>query len=394
VTGSQELDVLLASARTVVDSERLRELVSRGTDWRAVLDLCHRHDVAPLVHRTVRSALADEIPHWVHAELEQCQRDAVIRNLFLVSELLRVNAALSQAAVPVAAFKGPVLAQDAYDDFSLRDFCDLDILVRPADLDRAETVLQACGYDAVMGDRSYRSAFLGYHGQYTFTGPAGAVIDLHWRLSGKGVTFPLLADEVWPELRDLVLERRNLQTFSENHMVLFLAAHGTKEHWSRLKWLCDFAEFVRHHRGIDWTWVSERAERSGCSRALLLPTLLAAEWLDAPVPSDLLERARCNEAIHTLARQVQASLTRVGAEGQDEEFLRTLTAEERLMRRVVRVGTHLTTRTVGDHRAMPLPRALWPAYYGTRVFRLAYLGLRTLLRTLHNRDRRNRPSPQ
>jgi hypothetical protein len=230
-----------------------------------------------------------------------------------------------------------------------------------------------------MGDRGYRSAFLGYHGQYAFSGPNGAFVDLHWRLSGTGVTFPLRAEEVWPDLRDVVVEGRRLPTFSENHTALFLVGHGSKERWRSLKWLCDFAEFVRRHRGIDWDWVADHSERVGRSRAILLPILLSADWLDAPVPSELLARARRDDAVRRLAEEVQARLTSPGTEGPVQEFLHELAAEERLAHRMRRIGTSLTSRTVGDYQALPLPRWLWSVYYLTRPFRLAFVGARALL---------------
>ena len=63
------------------------------------------------------------------------------RNLVLTAELLRLFNLFDQAEIPAISFKGPVLTQLLYGDFSLREFSDLDIVVREADVSKAEDIL-------------------------------------------------------------------------------------------------------------------------------------------------------------------------------------------------------------------------------------------------------------
>ena len=56
------------------------------------------------------------------------------RNLFLVSELLKLLKLLESHGIGAIAFKGPVLALYAYGNLSLRQQLDLDILVRKRDI--------------------------------------------------------------------------------------------------------------------------------------------------------------------------------------------------------------------------------------------------------------------
>jgi hypothetical protein len=57
--------------------------------------------------------------------------------------------------------------------------------------------------------------------------------------------------------------------------------------------------------------------------------------------------------------------------GELGEFLNSLKTSDHLRHRLWPVVTLLTTRTVGDYEAMPLPKLLWGIYYLTRPFRLA-----------------------
>ena len=198
-----------------------------------------------------------------------------------------------------------------YGDLSLREFSDLDVIVHEADLCKAEDILTSSGYQADFPDREYRSAFLSYQGQYAFRHPKTAIsVDLHWRLSSKGVAFPLHSAEIWSRLEQVTIAGRIIPTLAHDDLALFLAAHGTKEGWRSLVWLCDFAELLRKCHDIDWTAVFERAQRSHSSRPLLLAILLAVSLLDAPAPVELVDRARNNSAVRSLAEKAQLRMLR------------------------------------------------------------------------------------
>ena len=67
-------------------------------------------------------------------------------NRHLTAELVRLTGLLKAAGVEAIAFKGPVLAAMAYGSIELRQFVDLDILVRQSDLPRIAEILTAEGY--------------------------------------------------------------------------------------------------------------------------------------------------------------------------------------------------------------------------------------------------------
>src|SRR5262249_56355854 len=133
-----------------------------------------------------------------------------------------------------------------------------------------------------------RSAFLSYQGQYAFRNKqTGFSVDLHWRLSGKGELFALSTEKIWSRLEQVTMCGRTVLTLAHDDLALFLAAHGTKEGWRSLIWVCDFAELLRKYQDIDWVAVLDRAHRSHSSRSLLLATDLAPTLFDPPPPPPL-----------------------------------------------------------------------------------------------------------
>jgi hypothetical protein len=367
-----EFQLLLYCARSRPDAASVRDLVSKGIDWQILLGLAAQHCVRPMLLQTLKSTCWNAVPEKIQLKLTLFNRANAQKNLLFTGELLRLLDLFQQNSISIATFKGPVLAHSVYGDISLREFSDLDVIVPEKDLSKAEDILTARGYQADFPDRDYRSAFLSYQGQYAFRhSSTGISVDLHWQLSGKGVAFPLRLAEIWPRLEKVVIAGRTVLTLAHDDLALFLAAHGTKEGWRSLIWVCDFAELLRKYQDIDWVAVLDRAQRSHSSRALLLAIDLASALLDAPVPAALIDRASKNSAVGALAEEARLRMLRTVPEGELRGFLDSLNTYDRLRHRLWPVVTLLTTRTVSDYQAMPLPKSLWGIYYLTRPFRLA-----------------------
>jgi hypothetical protein len=325
-----------------------------------------------MLFQTLKSICWDAIPEKIKLELTLFNKANVQKNLLFTGELLRLLDLFRQNGIAIATFKGPVLAHLVYGDISLREFSDLDFIVQEADLSKAEDILIARGYRADFADRDYRSAFLSYQGQYAFRhSNTGISVDLHWQLSSKGVAFPIQMAEIWPRLEKVAIAGRTVLTLAHDDLALFLAAHGTKEGWRSLIWVCDFAEVLRKYQDIHWVTVFDRAQRSHSSRPLLLAIELASTLLDAPAPAALIDRTFKNSPVRALAEEAKLRMLRAVPEEELEEFLNSLNTHDRLRHRLWPIATLLTTRTVSDYRSMPLPKSLWGIYYLTRPFRLA-----------------------
>jgi hypothetical protein len=75
--------------------------------------------------------------------------------------------------------------------------------------------------------------------------------------------------------------------------------------------------------------------------------------------------------VRKLVEDAKLRMLRTVPEGELEFFLNGLKARDRLRHKLLAIASLLTTRTVGDYEAMPLPKSLWGLYYLTRPFRLA-----------------------
>src|SRR6516225_5567069 len=210
-----EFQLLLYCARSQPASGPIKRLVDMSAiGWGKLLALADQHCVRPLLLQSLKAVCWDAVPLSVRLELDRFCKSNAQKNLLLAAELLRLLRSFNENELPVVAFKGPILAEAVYGDLSLREFCDLDLLIRMQDLTKAEDILLACGYTAQFPDRDYRTAFLSYHGQYAFR--RDIWVDLHWQFSQDGVVFPLQAAEVWPRLIDETIAGRTVPSLAHD----------------------------------------------------------------------------------------------------------------------------------------------------------------------------------
>ncbi len=373
---TREFQLLLHCAGSRPDGTHVRELIHKGVNWHILLKLAEQHGVRPILFQSLKLICWDAVPKDIQHRLDRFNKVNLQNNMLFTAALLRLINSFQKNSISVAAVKGPIMAEALYGDLSLREFYDVDVVVLEADIRKAEGILTAFGYEPDFPDRDFRSAFLSYQGQYSFRHrDTGISIDLHWQLSSKGVAFPLQSAEIWSRLEDLTIFDHKVPTLARHDLALYLAAHGTKEGWRRLIWVCDFAQLLHKSQNTAWPVVLDRANRSHSSRPLLLAIFLAATLLDAPAPKELLDKARNNRAVRLLAEEAQLRMLRTAPQGELREFLDGLNTHDRLRHRLWPIATLLTTRTVGDHQAMPLPKPLWGIYYLTRPFRLAGKGV-------------------
>ena len=116
----------------------------------------------------------------LEAEAVRQEPRTLARTLWLQEHLAAFLRACAEASLPVVVLKGAALGETVYPRLGLRDFRDLDILIRPADAARARAILESLGYAA--DETHWRDVLAGDDGQADFAKqtPAGPVVlELH-----------------------------------------------------------------------------------------------------------------------------------------------------------------------------------------------------------------------
>lgn len=375
--GGAEFDLLCSAARPVPDLSRIRRSLADGIDGELLVLLAAQHGVRSNLLRCLADLSWVSTPPVVRKKLESFRHYHLQRTLSVTQELVTVAAALTDAGIPYATFKGPMLALQLYGDLALREYSDLDLIVPEREMERAEQVLAGRGYRNAQGDRAFRQAFLRHQRQYALVREGfDAAIDLHWDFTVDPLPFPLRPAEIWSRLAFVSIGGRSVPTLAGEELALLLAGHGTKEGWRNLGWVCDFAMLAERVPDLDWSRIHERARRNRTGNAILLAFAIAHLLLETPLPPPLADLVEHDPGLVARAEGLVTRLRSAPPEEVVHAPLEDLLLCDHASDRV-RTAIKLTLApTPGDYEALPLPPALWPLYRLTRPIRLiaAFVG--------------------
>lgn len=367
-----EADLLLACTRRFIgtDPAELHEALGTHLNWPSLSELADAHSVTPLLYWALEQECPDRIPQQLRVRFETRART----NLMQTAELLKILKLFEQDGIPTIALKGPVLAQWGYGDLALREFSDLDLLVRREQVAVAKNVLIRAGYRLRSGLHcSSPSALLrSKDGELIFESETrGINVDLHWRLFPDYFPESLDPEELWENLTSVSLGGRAVPTLSPENTLLFLAAHGGKHRWECLVWICDLA-VVLNRTIIDWNRLLARARQAHIERMLLVGLQLASGVLGAELPHEVLRLARADPDVTKLAKAVQARiLENSPIQASATEACRmNLRMLERFRDKLRFLTGILITPGEAEWRDLRLPPTFYKLYYPYRLLRL------------------------
>ena len=362
------------TAATPVRTELASDLAPRVRSWDRVVDIAKRHAVLPLVHRYLKLECPTAVPGEGLAKLRTQWQMIILYNRHLTAELVRLMGLLKAAGVPAVTFKGPVLAAMAYGSIELRQFSDLDILVRQTDLPRVAEILTAERY---LSPHTRREGLAtGYFQEYedAFAGPDGlGAVDVHWDLTPRSFRFAPDEEGLWRRAHEVDLELGKVMAIAPDDLLLYICVHAAKHGWVTLGSICDVAETVRARPEIDLMGILDEAAALGSRRMFLTGIWLAHELAGAPIPADLVRLARGDRAARALAGRVAGQLFSGATQGRADFDpwavpLRSIEGARARIRYIVR---RMLAPTMGDYELIPLPAALFPLYWVIRPFRMA-----------------------
>lgn len=287
----RELILRAAHEPSAGRDRRLWDL-ARRCDWREVLEVAREHGLIPWLAQVMRQSAraASVTPAEDLASLNLLAAASALHGDVLCAALARALAAMAVVGVEPIVLKGPALASTIYPNRDLRPFGDLDLLVRPGELARADQALRSLGYTPRANKPTEVDDF---HQVYART-EREAVVELHTDLLQLGLP-TLCASALWERA-----ERWTLAELAQpalmlglEHQVLHLCVHLHLHGYRRLIWFIDLERLLRLRGGeVRWADLWALAHAEGVTLSVRHSLLLARELLDAPLPPEALHDAR------------------------------------------------------------------------------------------------------
>jgi len=375
-----ELRLLFCIARghlTPADAATLAGLLQADLDWNYVLQAAARHGVWPLLHHHVATLSDNPLPAPVQETLRAAMRGQVAHAQKHVAVLLQLLDAFHAAGLELIPYKGPVLAARLYGNPAMRQFSDLDWLVRREAARPASACLQALGFEpALTAPAAWAGWYERARHEYSFHHPArDCHVELHWGAWPRFVGMPVDVRSFWEHSETVSLGGRPVPSLRAEELLFLLCLHGTKHQWVRLAWLADVAELIRSTAALDWARVQSLAAGSRSTRFLHIGLWLAHRVLAAPVPAALRAQLTADARVEPLARAMTAHLCggSLSAPCETEHLRFMCRSLPRLRDRLRFVWGVAVEPCQADWAFCPLPPACGGLYAALRPARLCWV---------------------
>jgi len=215
-----------------------------------------------LAYQVLSGDLKANIPDALQRKVEPVIR----KQLALMQCSREIHHALSEHNIPYVFLKGPALNKILWGNRMMRHSNDLDVLIQPHNILRADAVLRSLGLTSKLSEKSLR-----FHQRiHRWTTKKDAEyrkkdtdfrIEVHWKTYSS----------------EFILKKSSLE-FTNEMYALYLCLHAAKHGWSRMIWLVDCIYFIQS-QGIDVEALRALSKTNGITPVVDEAILLADSWL-------------------------------------------------------------------------------------------------------------------
>jgi hypothetical protein len=364
-----EFELLLACCGKKVGESDLSATLQSPLNWERVLQLANHHRVLPALFAFLQGRR--DVPAGIQSVLRRQFQTYARQVLRLSAELTGILRKFESCGIEVLPHKGPALADNLFADPAMRQFGDLDFLIRATDVPRARIALQELGYrpNLQLSGRQ-KKAYLCAGYEYVFGSAAGKnLVEMQWQILPRFYSVAFDMDSLFSRAAVTEFEGERVRVLGKDDLMLVLCVHAAKHEWEQIGMIRDIATLASFD--LDWDWIEQEARRLGILRILLISVWLARNLLGCELPQDFFsgpEMLICER----LGRAFELKLTRsLETDPESLRYFRTmLKIRERWQDRARFAWRLAVTPNVGEWKTLAIPDPLFPLYRGVRAIRL------------------------
>jgi hypothetical protein len=298
---------LLACATLRPSSDRLSTLIRDSFNWPLFLQSAEDHGLALLVAECVKNLDRSMVPPEALIKLQQSQRTHAVFALQLTAELFRVLERFAASRIDVLLTKGPALSVRCYGKPDMRQYGDIDLVVRDADIRRATEAMTDLAYEPRVPLKAIDAKKS--PGEYAFRkSGTNVLVEFHTERTFRYHPRRLPIENLFQRRAFVTIDGRAVPALSLEDELVLICVHGAKHFWERLMWIADVAALISARQGPDWTRAIAAACEVGAERILHLGMKLASDVLGADLPAQLKPIIQSDRGVAKLAARIKHRL--------------------------------------------------------------------------------------
>lgn len=249
--------------------------------------------IAPQVYTLLRNqGRLEQVPDSFCQRLEELYNQTLLQNVYIKFETEQLLKVLEQAEIPVIPLKGVRFAEAYFGHLAARGTTDIDLLIRPGDLERAKASVKQLGFR-----REGRPIPSHFHDSFAKPLPGSPhplSVELHWDLLADR-TSNFAVEPLWERARPLP-SYRHVMELAEQDTFYMICLHGWKHALDSLKYFIDIVQVLHTAAGrIDYgTLLAEASEHRTYRRMRSTLSIVYQQFPHLerikPLPIAMLER--------------------------------------------------------------------------------------------------------
>jgi hypothetical protein len=306
-----EWALLLECARPHPDPQRLGQRLSVQIDWPSWIAFAEDHGVLGLAAARIINHNENRLPPENRESLRAWRRSHTLFTMNLTAEMFRLFDSFAASGVEAVVIKGPVLSTRCYGDPGLRQYGDLDLIVRDRDISSVTELMIRLGYEPSVPLTAIQAKKI--PGEYIFRqSTTKLLVEFHTERTFRYHPLPLPLEKIFKRQTRIRIDSNEIPALAREDELVLICIHGAKHFWEHLSYVADVAAFVSNQE-LDWKCVQSAAEEVAGERMLHVGLRLAAEVLGARLPESVAELVRSNPAVGRLAVQIVRRLPAAGS---------------------------------------------------------------------------------
>jgi len=375
-----ELTFIISCCKTDLSKDDIEFILSyledQHLDINSLIVLANQHGILPLVYKTLKELQQDiSLLHdTLLSNLKSAYLQTSKRNMLMSAELIRIIKLFKENDIEALAFKGPTLSQTAYGDITLRQFGDLDILIKRSDISRMTDLMTSEGYTPEIElntkmDETILNALnvIGFH-----KSTSNIRVEIHWELLSKNYAIKWDENALWDQKESVTINNIHIPVIPCEQQLLYLCVHGSKHLFERLEWICDINRSIRTNPDIDWQQLLHASEKMGIKRMLYLGLALCQTFFSLELPASLQENIKQDKVVPELiSKVIEVNFSENSQEGKSYSTFGLLWhMRENFSDQLLFTWHGLFSPKFDDFKFIQLPRYLAFLYPVLRPFRL------------------------
>ena len=331
------------------------------------------HGILPLVYKTLKKLHTSHqlqiTDHEILSAFKQQYLSIAQKNMLMSAELIKIINLLKENHIEALAFKGPTLSQMAYGDITLRQYVDLDVLVKKEYIYKIDALLKDRGYQRVleMTPTQEKVYMKNAHDLGLYHPKSGVHFEMHWSLMNEDYPMQINLDTIWKNPQTIKINGKDISTFPTEELLLYLCIHGSKHLWERIEWIKDIDLMIRTQK-IDWEGVIERSQNTGFEKMVYLGLSLTAQLFNTPLPQNITGHIVKLKVLDELSDFVlQSWQTPMSAFRNTSAMLKLFPGTKE---KLIYLNSILIKPSLNEYWAVDLPKKLYWAYYFVRPYML------------------------